>query len=150
MAQIPKGRLVKCPYKPIFRDCAIYFLITAYYIYISIIIQFILYIYIFIWFAWEFPKQVPNFLRISSFKHSKLMWFQKDRVFGQSGRDFSKLYFLQRGAAESKRHGLMWQDAAIWGMTGPNSMELTCICKYAYIYICFLINRVNLVKTKKV
>ena len=28
MAQIPKGRLVKGPYKPICRDCAIYFSIT--------------------------------------------------------------------------------------------------------------------------
>ena len=29
MAQIPKGRLVKGPYKPICRDCAIYFAITV-------------------------------------------------------------------------------------------------------------------------
>ena len=29
MAQIPKGRLVKGPYKPICRDCAIYFSITV-------------------------------------------------------------------------------------------------------------------------
>ena len=29
MAQIPKGRLVEGPYKPICRDCAIYFLITV-------------------------------------------------------------------------------------------------------------------------
>ena len=29
MAQIPKGRLVKGPCKPICRDCAIYFSITA-------------------------------------------------------------------------------------------------------------------------
>ena len=29
MAQIPKGRLVDGPYKPICRDCAIYFLITV-------------------------------------------------------------------------------------------------------------------------
>ena len=29
MAQIPKGGLIKDPYKPICRDCAIYFLITV-------------------------------------------------------------------------------------------------------------------------
>ena len=29
MAQIPKGRLVKGPYKPICRDCAIYFSTTV-------------------------------------------------------------------------------------------------------------------------
>ena len=29
MTQIPKGRLVKVPYKPICRDCAIYFSITV-------------------------------------------------------------------------------------------------------------------------
>ena len=29
MAQIPKGTLVKGPYKPICRDCAIYFSITV-------------------------------------------------------------------------------------------------------------------------
>ena len=29
MAQIPKGRLVDGPYKPICRDCAIYFSITV-------------------------------------------------------------------------------------------------------------------------
>ena len=29
MAQIPKGRLIKGPYKPICRDCAIYFSITV-------------------------------------------------------------------------------------------------------------------------
>ena len=29
MAQIPKGRLVKGPYKPICRDCAMYFSITV-------------------------------------------------------------------------------------------------------------------------
>ena len=29
MAQIPKGRLVKGPYKPIWRDCAIYFSTTV-------------------------------------------------------------------------------------------------------------------------
>ena len=29
MAQIPRGRLVKGPYKPICRDCAIYFSITV-------------------------------------------------------------------------------------------------------------------------
>ncbi len=29
MAQIPKGRLVEGPYKPICRDCAIYFSITV-------------------------------------------------------------------------------------------------------------------------
>ena len=34
MAQIPKGRLVKGPYKPICRDCAIYFSTTVFiYIY---------------------------------------------------------------------------------------------------------------------
>ena len=30
MTQIPKGRLVHDPYKPICRDCAIYFLIIVY------------------------------------------------------------------------------------------------------------------------
>jgi len=30
MAQIPKGSLVKGPYKPIYRDCAIYFSITVF------------------------------------------------------------------------------------------------------------------------
>ena len=29
MAQIPKGKLIKGPYKPICRDCAIYFSITV-------------------------------------------------------------------------------------------------------------------------
>lgn len=62
-------------------------------------------------------------------------------MFGRSGRDFSKLYFLQRGAAESKRHGLMWQDAAI--------EELLDQKVWKYI-IHISVDRVNLVKTKKV
>jgi len=36
MAQIPKGRLVKGPYKPICRDCAIYFSIKDCNIYVWI------------------------------------------------------------------------------------------------------------------
>ena len=47
MAQIPKGRLVKGPYKPICRDCAIYFSTTVYiyiYMYITYIIAYLLYI----------------------------------------------------------------------------------------------------------
>ena len=39
MAQIPKGRLVKGPYKAICRDCAIYFSITVLFLHMSEVIQ---------------------------------------------------------------------------------------------------------------
>ena len=49
MAQIPKGRLVKGPHKPICRDCAMYFstAVLQIHVYMFIMFMFIFYIHIF-------------------------------------------------------------------------------------------------------
>ena len=49
MAQIPKGRLVKGPHKPICRDCAMYFSTTVLqiHVYMFIMFMFIFYVHMF-------------------------------------------------------------------------------------------------------